>query len=123
FIDGRVVSGARRGRTVGFPTANLATGNELLPPNGVYATTLTLDGIVRPSVTNVGVRPTVDQSGQLSIETHVFDFDRDIYYAALRLGFVQGLREEGRFDSREALTGQISADCDRARMLFSRLSL
>jgi riboflavin kinase / FMN adenylyltransferase len=123
FVDGRVVAGAMRGRTVGFPTANLSTDNELLPPNGVYATTLTLDGVVRPSVTNVGVRPTVDSSGQLSVETHVFDFERDIYGASVRVGFVQRLRDERRFESLDALKMQIGADCDRARVLFSRLSL
>jgi len=123
FVDGRVVAGDRRGRTVGFPTANLSTDNELLPPNGVYATTLTLDSVVRPSVTNVGVRPTVDTSGQLSVETHVFDFERDIYGARVRVGFVQRLRDERRFESLDALKMQIGADCDRARVLFSRLSL
>jgi riboflavin kinase / FMN adenylyltransferase len=123
FVDGRVIAGAMRGRTVGFPTANLSTDNELLPPNGVYATTLTLDGVVRPSVTNVGVRPTVDSSGQLSVETHVFDFERDIYGASVRVGFVQRLRDERRFESLDALKVQIGADCDRARVLFSRLSL
>src|SRR5512147_2823851 len=56
YIDGRVVAGAHRGR--GFPTANLDTENELLPPNGVYATMMTIDGIIHPSITNVGVRPT-----------------------------------------------------------------
>jgi riboflavin kinase / FMN adenylyltransferase len=123
FVDGCVVAGDRRGRTVGFPTANLSTDNELLPPNGVYATTLTLDGVVRPSVTNVGLRPTVDTSGKLSVETHVFDFERDIYGARVRVGFVQRLRDERRFDSLDALKVQIGADCDRARVLFSRLSL
>ena len=123
FVDGRVIAGAMRGRTVGFPTANLSTDNELLPPNGVYATTLTLDGVVRPSVTNVGVRPTVDSSGQLSVETHVFDFERDLYGASVRVGFVQRLRDERRFESLDALKVQIGADCDRARVLFSRLSL
>src|SRR5262245_6787951 len=123
FIDGEVQQGDQRGRTIGFPTANLATDNELLPPHGVYATTARIDGVVRPSVTNIGVRPTVDSSGQRTIETHLFDFDGDLYGRRLRLGFVQHLREERRFDSFDALRGQIAADCDRARLLFSRLSL
>src|SRR5919112_6664833 len=62
YLDGTVVEGDRRGRTIGFPTANLCTENELLPPHGVYATTTTVDGMVHPSVTNIGVRPTVDSS-------------------------------------------------------------
>jgi riboflavin kinase/FMN adenylyltransferase len=123
FIDGTVVEGDRRGRTIGFPTANLCTDNELLPPYGVYATTATIDGVVRPSATNVGVRPTVDSSGRATIETHVFDFDRDLYGKSIRLGFVLRLRDERAFDSLDALRTQIGVDCDRARVLFDRLSL
>jgi len=123
FIDGRVVHGDKRGRTIGFPTANMCTENELLPPHGVYATTATIDGIVHPSVTNIGVRPTVDSSGRSTIETHVFDLDRDLYGATLRVGFVQRLRDERAFESLDALRAQIAADCGRARLLFGRLSL
>jgi len=123
FIDGTVVQGDQRGRTIGFPTANLSTENELLPPNGVYATTATVEGLVYPSVTNIGVRPTVDQSGRVSIETHLFNLDRNLYGARMRVGFVQRLRDERTFESLDALKGQIQADCDRARVLFERLSL
>jgi riboflavin kinase / FMN adenylyltransferase len=123
FIDGRVVKGDRRGRTIGFPTANLSTANELLPPYGVYATTATIDGVVHPSVTNVGVRPTVDSSGCPTIEAHIFKFDADLYGKPVRLGFVQRIRDERAFDSLEGLRAQIAADCTRARVLFDRLSL
>jgi riboflavin kinase/FMN adenylyltransferase len=123
FIDGRVVPGDSRGRTLGFPTANLMTENELLPPCGVYATTATLGGITYASVSNIGMRPTVDASGRLSIETHIFDFAGELYGTGVRLGFVQRLRDERRFDSLDALQTQIGADCDRARLLFARLSL
>lgn len=123
FIDGTIVHGDHRGRTIGFPTANVQTDNELLPPHGVYATTATLDGLVYPSVTNVGVRPTVDETGRVSIETHVFGLDRDLYGASMRVGFVQRLRDERKFESLDALKAQIAADCDRARVLFQRLSL
>jgi riboflavin kinase / FMN adenylyltransferase len=123
FIDGTVVLGDQRGRTIGFPTANVSTANELLPPHGVYATTASLDGLVYPSVTNIGVRPTVDQSGRVSIETHIFGLNRDLYGAPIRVGFVQRLRDERAFDSLDALKHQIQADCDRARVLFERLSL
>lgn len=123
FIDGTIVHGDHRGRTIGFPTANVQTDNELLPPNGVYATTVTLDGLVYPSVTNVGVRPTVDDTGRVSIETHVFGLDRDLYGASMRVGFVLRLRDERKFESLDALKAQIAADCDRARVLFQRLSL
>jgi riboflavin kinase/FMN adenylyltransferase len=123
YIDGVVVVGDGRGRAIGFPTANLETENELLPPDGVYATTTTLAGLVRPSVTNVGVRPTVDTSGRRSVETHVFGLDEDLYGRTLRVGFVQRLRDERRFESVDALRAQIEADCERARVLFDRLSL
>src|SRR5258705_11446909 len=76
-IDGTVMRGDQPGRTLGFPTPNLCTENELLPPNGVYATTTEIGGIVHPSVTNVGTRPTVDDSGRVLVETHIFDFNRD----------------------------------------------
>src|SRR3954471_22305864 len=78
-VDGVVVRGAQRGRTIGFPTANLCTENELLPPHGVYATTARVGDIVHASVTNIGTRPTVDQSGRTVIETHIFDLDKDLY--------------------------------------------
>jgi len=123
FIDGTVVAGDQRGRTIGFPTANLCTENELLPPHGVYATTLRVDDVVRASVTNVGVRPTVDQSGRTTVETHVFGFDQTLYGASVRLGFVQRIRDERAFESLDQLRAQIAADCDRARVLFDRLSL
>ena len=123
FIDGTVVRGDQRGRTIGFPTANIATDNELLPANGVYATTASVSGVVYPSVTNIGVRPTVDNSGRVSVETHIFGFDRDLYGASMRVGFVQRLRDERKFDSLDALRAQIEDDCGRARVLFERLSL
>jgi riboflavin kinase/FMN adenylyltransferase len=122
-LDGTVVRGDQRGRTIGFPTANLCTENELLPPHGVYATTVRIDGIVYPSVTNIGTRPTVDSSGRATIETHIFDLDRELYGAPIRVGFVQRLRDERAFESLELLRAQIDADCQRARVLFNRLSL
>jgi riboflavin kinase/FMN adenylyltransferase len=123
FVDGTIVHGDHRGATIGFPTANLCTENELLPPNGVYATTATIGGVVRPSVTNIGVRPTVDRSGKVTIETHIFGVNADLYAAPLRVGFVLRLRDERAFESLDGLREQISADCERARVLFDRLSL
>ena len=123
FLDGTIVRGDQRGRTIGFPTANLCTDNELLPPHGVYATTARIAGIVHPSVTNIGTRPTVDTSGRTVVETHVFDFDRDLYGQTVRISFVQRLRDERAFASLDELRAQIEADCQRARVLFHRLSL
>lgn len=123
FIDGTVVQGVRRGHELGVPTANLCTENELIPPHGVYATTVTLEGKVYRSVTNIGVRPTFGQSAQTVIETHLIGVERDLYGTRLRLGFVQRLRDERAFESVEALRAQILADRDRARVLFDQLSL
>jgi riboflavin kinase / FMN adenylyltransferase len=122
-IDGTIVRGAERGRTLGFPTANLQTDNELVPPNGVYATTVGIDGVNRPAITNIGVRPTFGDVVAPVIETHILAFDRDLYGASVRLGFVQRLRDERPFEGVDALRAQIAADIDRARALFERMSL
>jgi len=123
FIDGTVTRGDQRGRTLGFPTANLCTENELLPPHGVYATMTRIGDVVNASVTNIGTRPTVDDSGRTIVETHIFDIDRDLYGSPIRVGFVQRLRDERAFESIDVLRSQIAADCARARVLFNRLSL
>jgi riboflavin kinase/FMN adenylyltransferase len=123
FIDGTVARGAGRGRELGFPTANLMTCNELVPPSGVYATTVTIDGMVLPSITNIGMRPTFGDVERSTIETHVFDFSRDLYDLSLRLSFVQRLRDERAFPDVDALRAQIDADCRSARRLFGRISL
>lgn len=122
-IDGQVVRGSGRGRRLGFPTANLTTENELVPPHGVYATLATLDGIVHPAVANVGVRPTFGPGGARTIEAHVLDLDREVYGARLRLGFVLRLRDERAFPDEAALCAQMAADVQRARRLFDRLSV
>src|SRR5205807_1177174 len=82
---------------------------------GVYATTATIDGVVRPSITNIGVRPTIDRSGRMVTETHIFAFDAELYGTTLRVGFVQRLRDERALDWLELLKAQIAADCARAR--------
>jgi riboflavin kinase/FMN adenylyltransferase len=123
FLDGLVTRGAQRGREIGFPTANLCTDNELLPPTGVYATVVTIDGVVHPSITNVGMRPTFGDVDRVTIETHVFDFTRDLYGAQVRLSFVQRLRDERAFPDVDALRAQIEADCRSAQRLFGRISL
>jgi riboflavin kinase/FMN adenylyltransferase len=123
FIDGVVVRGAGRGRELGVPTANLETKNELLPPHGVYATTVTIDGVVCAGVTNIGLRPTFQDATRTTIEVHVLGLDRDLYGNTLRVGFVQRLRDERRFPDVDVLKAQIDADVRRARRLFDRLSV
>jgi len=119
FVDGLVVEGRGRGRTIGVPTANLATENELLPPFGVYATTATIDGVVHAGITNVGVRPTFDET-EPTVETHLLRHSGDLYGKRVRLGFLQRLRDERRFDDVDALREQIDADRRAAERLFSR---
>ena len=123
YLAGTIVEGRRRGREIGFPTANLQTANELIPPNGVYATTLTIDGVVHAGLTNIGVNPTFGDSTTATIETYVLRFDGDLYGRQVQLGFVQRLRDERRFDDVDGLKAQIEADRRSAERLFTRLSV
>ena len=122
FVDGTVVAGAGRGRSIGVPTANLATENELLPPLGVYATAVTIGRTVHRAITNIGVRPTFETGGAATIETHVFGLNEDLYGRELRLSFVLRLRAEQSFPDVPSLVAQIRADCAEAQALFDRLS-
>ena len=123
MIDGTVERGDGRGRGHGVATANLRTGNELLPPDGVYATTATVDGVLHPAVTNVGVRPTFGRDGRRTVETHLLDAEIALYGRALRVAFIQRLRDERAFEDAAALRRQIEQDCARARALFQQISL
>lgn len=120
-VSGEVVQGQQRGRTIGFPTANLATPAErLLPANGVYATFVQHPGDRRcyPSVTNVGVRPTFE-GDERTVETHILNFDQNIYGKRLTIEFVARLRPEKKFDSLDDLMTQISHDASQARQLLA----
>ncbi len=122
FIDGDVVRGDGRGRTLGFPTANLRTANELVPANGIYATMVALGETWHRAVTSIGVRPTIGD-GQFTIETHILDGTYDLYDRPLRVAFVQYLRPEAQFDGLDALKAQIARDCADASQLFARMAL
>ena len=121
-IEGTVVAGRRRGRELGFPTANLETSNELIPPHGVYATMVIIDGTVHGGVTNIGTRPTFGDSG-MTVETHVLADVGDLYGKTMQVAFIQRLRDERRFEDVDALRTQIDADRRRAQSLLSRLSV
>ena len=124
MLAGTVARGDGRGRRIGYPTANLATDNALLPPNGVYAAAVLMEGDIHAAVTNVGVRPTFGgaPAGPV-VESHLFDVDRDLYGLDVRVAFVRRLREERVFPDGEALRAQIARDCDAARGLFRQISL
>jgi len=119
-VAGEVVRGDQRGRTIGFPTANLAVWDEqVLPAYGVYAGWATVDGVLHPAVTNVGVRPTFDGQ-RMAIETHLLDFDDDLYGKVLNLSFDFRLRGERKFEGITALVAQIHADVEAGRALLAR---
>jgi riboflavin kinase/FMN adenylyltransferase len=121
-ILGTVAHGDARGRTIGFPTANIPLGRHLEPARGVYAVTVRLpDGAVRPGVANIGRRPTVSAGAESRLEVHLFDFAADLYGAELAVALHAFLRSERRFGGLDELRAQIARDADTARRLLDRL--
>lgn len=119
-LRGVVVEGDKRGRTIGFPTANLQIAAvHVLPADGVYACRVYLDGEGLPAVTNIGVRPTFDGLRR-TVETHLLDWDGDLYGQSIRVEFLHRLRGEQKFPGIEALVTQIRGDADQARGLLRR---
>jgi len=124
-LEGEIVHGAAIGSGIRVPTANLRTDNELIPRKGVYVTRMTVDGETCPGVTNIGVRPTVVISPaepDLSVETHLLDFEGDLYGREVALEFLLRLRDEKRFPDKTALAAQIHKDIGRARRYFRWLA-
>jgi riboflavin kinase/FMN adenylyltransferase len=114
-VCGQVVAGRKLGRQLGFPTANVASGEELTPPDGVWAVRVAMaGGEVLPAVANLGVRPTVDGTTRV-LEVHVLDFSGDLYGCEIEVEFVRFLRPEQRFGSLELLREQIQEDAAAAR--------
>lgn len=122
FIDGRVATGRRLGRKIGFPTVNVDPVNDLFPGSGVYVTTSRFESFQRcfESVTNIGVRPTLYENYATTIESHILDFDANVYDDTVRVYFHQLLRREQQFRSALELTNQIRKDIERSRGYFSR---
>ncbi len=117
-IRGTVAHGDKRGRTIGFPTANIPLGAHLEPARGVYAITARLpDGGTVKGVANIGLRPTVGGT-ESRLEAHLFDFSDDLYDAELTVALHAFLREEQKFPNFEALRAQIEADAAQARLLL-----
>ena len=114
-IGGEVIIGNQLGRTIGFPTMNLVIDETMVtPPNGVYITYCTVDGVRHPAVTNVGNKPTIGEYAK-NIETHLFNYDEDAYGKSISVEFVRWTRPEQKFDGLEALTKQIKSDCISAK--------
>jgi riboflavin kinase / FMN adenylyltransferase len=122
-VEGQVIHGQKRGAKIGFPTANLQLLNRVIPKYGVYATATLIDGKWYRSITNVGVRPTFSQTGDVSIETHILDFEDELYGDVLRVRFLHRIRDERKFSGIEDLRQQIKRDICRAIRYFSRRSV
>jgi len=118
FLNGIIVEGEKRGREIGFPTANLDTQWELLPKPGVYATISWLRGSQYKSITNIGFRPTFGKN-KLLIETHLFDFSDTVYGEEIRVEFYQRLRDEKKFESVENLISQIKLDIEQVKNILT----
>ncbi|MGI9113826.1 MAG: bifunctional riboflavin kinase/FAD synthetase [Chthoniobacterales bacterium] len=117
-VLGTVVEGAKLGRQLGFPTANLSAHSEQFPPDGVYFVEAWLNDVLHHGLVNIGVRPTISgEQSQRLIELHLLDFRRDIYGADVEVRFVKFLRPEKKFENVEALAQQIATDVKTARAL------
>ncbi len=116
FTQGVVVHGQKIGRELGYPTANLEIQNsyKLIPANGIYAVKVKLDGELYNGMLNIGTRPTVERVGNVSVEVHLFDFNKNIYGEELSVSFIKRIRSEKRFEDREALITEIEKDKVRA---------
>lgn len=120
FVEGEIVGGDRRGRDLGFPTANMRLAADCALRHGVYAVTFTVDGTTRFGAANWGRRPQFDDGAPV-LETHVFDFAGDLYGRTADVGIVSFLREEAKFPSVAELIVQMERDCAEARALLSSL--
>mgnify|MGYP003384769092 CR=1 FL=1 len=119
-IEGVVQHGDKLGRTIGYPTANVALGNYLRPAYGIYAVRVRLDdGRVVEGAANLGIRPSFDPPKEL-LEAYLFDFAEDLYGRTIEVALIDYLRAEAKFDSLDALTAQMDADCAAARVALAR---
>jgi riboflavin kinase/FMN adenylyltransferase len=119
-VEGRVVHGEERGRTIGFPTANLRPQNRVIPRTGVYVTATLIEGVWRRSVTNVGTRPTFENNSEPTVETYVMNWTGNLYGDAVRVRFLHRLRDEKKFATVDELKRQIERDRRRAEGYFNR---
>jgi len=121
FLEGVVEKGDGLGKLLSFPTANIKVGDLLIPKHGVYATLLKVDNLVLKSVTNVGIRPTIPGVNQVRIETHILDYEDDLYSKRVEVHFVDYIREEKKFDNFELLKNAIANDCEIARKILEKI--
>ena len=108
-VEGVVIGGNRLGRQLGFPTANIAIDEALAVENGVYSSTVYVEGVAYLAMTNVGVRPSVDGKRRL-LETHLFGYKGELYGLTLRVELLEKIRDEKKFSSVDELKAQIESD-------------
>ena len=119
YIEGRVIHGDKRGRTIGYPTANIHLRRQHIPTRGVFAVDcITASGERYQGMANLGTRPTIDSCERMSLEAHLFDFSGDLYNTRLRVAFKKCLRPELRFDSLETLRCAILEDEKKCAGVF-----
>jgi riboflavin kinase/FMN adenylyltransferase len=122
FVSGKVTEGQRRGRELGFPTANLAVRTEVLPLDGIYATLFQLGNRTLPSVSSIGLNPTFG-AGPRTVESYVMNFNEMVYGEAVRLSFIKRIREEKKFASAAELVAQIHDDVQCAEAVLLDLQI
>jgi riboflavin kinase/FMN adenylyltransferase len=122
FVSGTVVEGNRRGRVLGFPTANIASRTEVIPSDGIYATLFHIGQERWLSVSSIGVNPTFG-AGPRTLESFILDFDRDIYGESIRVAFLKKIREEEKFADVASLVARIQEDVRRAHAVFDSLGI
>lgn len=120
-LEGEIVEGFRRGRTLGFPTANIGkiASEKLLPANGVYAVRVHIGSSIFNGVLNLGVRPTFNGAAVVLPEAHIFDFEGDIYGKQVKVSFIERLRDERKFPSVDELVKQISLDVESGKKILN----
>ncbi|MFP5518862.1 MAG: bifunctional riboflavin kinase/FAD synthetase [Bdellovibrionia bacterium] len=119
YLRGTVEKGFQRGRTIGVPTANITPDIEFVPRLGVYFTLAWIQGVAKPSITNIGMNPTVSDTTNLKIETHIFDFSEQIYDQPIAVSLLKFWRDERKFSGIEELKQQIQLDLIEARNYFA----
>jgi len=120
-VTGEVIYGNQIGRTIGFPTVNQKVQDDKsMPANGVYATRVVHKDKIYSSITNVGVKPTIEGENKLGVETYIFDFDEQIYGEVITVEFVKFIRSEQKFNGLEELQKQIDEDKEKAKAILKK---
>ncbi len=124
-ISGRVISGKKLGRTIGFPTANLEVNDKdkLIPASGVYLIKVDIDNIVYHGMMNIGTNPTTDSDNKLKLEVNIFNFDKEIYGSTLKVEFLERIRDEQKFNSVKVLVEHLETDENKCKELLKKINL